>query len=128
MNSKLFRVGAIALLWLFFVPLLHPYADWTGEHKHELEQQCSVQLEQDPCHLRLVHHDSSFTCEHDGHLSHHEPACEWCDLWLNHSPYQLERTLLRVVQSSETPQSNALNTPELAPFAHGISVRGPPIS
>ncbi len=63
-------------------PYFHSFVDVEEHHHHhENEHHCSAELEQDACHRRIVHHDLSAECHHDGHLAEQEKHCEVCD-WL----------------------------------------------
>ena len=131
MSNRLLHILKCALatlaVALLFVPDMHVLLRHEDSHAHETRHgECSVELENDACHRKAVHHEGITSCEHDGHLSDHHDHCELCD-WLTTRIYTLpddessvSRTLVWAWKSVDDP------TQYLAEFSLIRLGRAPP--
>lgn len=80
----------LVLISALFTPYLHPFLEHEGhEHGHDHDHDssvCTAELEKDPCHRRLVHHDVTSGCDHE-HFTETETHCELCD-WITSVNYE----------------------------------------
>lgn len=80
----------LVIIAALFVPYAHPFVSHEGhdhDHGHHDHDStvCTAELEKDPCHRRLVHHDVTSGCDHE-HFTEWETRCELCD-WITSVNY-----------------------------------------
>ena len=119
---------AMALFFLlsytlsFFLSQYHEIA-------HQPDQEETVcYLEDNACHLRLVHFDSENGCEHESHFSGEQPTCDLCPLLqakvdANDQPWQF-----LLPQLSSQTNYGALAITEYQNSPSNLTNRGPPIN
>ena len=81
---------AIMLLTLV-APTMHILMEHE-DHDHHAHAvgACSEEAGLDPCHRKLVHHDSDVDCGHESHILEAKWHCEWCDQITPRHHYTLE--------------------------------------
>lgn len=118
---------AMFVIATLLLPHLHPLLLHNG-HAHEHEHQgCSAELEHDPCHRRLVHHDVSVDCEHDGHITELQGKCDLCDWLISRTQYILTGASLTFVFLESRQIFFDFEFEAFADFRLGNKGRGPPV-
>lgn len=82
------------------IPLFHLLSD---EDIHHVEEECHEEIEQDPCHRLVIHHEQVEGCEHEIHVSEALEKCELCDVILG------QEAVYVLPQVEETDISFSLN-------------------
>ena len=85
---KKYQFG-LYLLIFYILNLLIATIEIGHKHTHQ-HTNCHLNLsttENDPCYLKLVHHDLLNGCKHDFHLTTQSKHCGLCDLVLHFDTY-----------------------------------------
>lgn len=115
------------LLGLYLLAILFPSLHQLAEHSHEDTTFCSTdEVEQDPCHQKVYHHNATSGCQHNTHLHTPKHSCKLCDVipTQTHTFYNItfDVVLPKMVSSYETMSTQIL----LQASFPSISQRGPP--
>jgi hypothetical protein len=100
-----------------------------AEHTHQYESQCSEELEKDPCHRKVVHHDENADCAHDSHISATYVECMLCSVApLRHEGLMEEpmESILYSIQSKDMLYEG--QEAFVSTFKNSSESRGPPPS
>ncbi len=117
--------GIVTLVALF-APSFHFKSEHHHHHHENDHSDCSPKLEKDACHRRLVHHDFSAECGHDGHLTESNGDCALCDYLLANNHYQPNYSFIGIANWSEPVKLVDFRCYPQSRYTFGYSGRGPP--
>lgn len=116
-------LSLVLLIIYLSVLFLNPFHDLI--HESAAEEIC---YDENPCHLRLVHHDQKNGCDHKFHLSAEGISCDFCALVKIKPTTSADRWTPIIFPDNRTSWSISYNSELYDSFTTGIFDRGPPFN